>query len=95
MTTAGKFQDAISKFRNILLSVTLLVVDNKTEIAEVCICVQEYVCMYVCVCRDSKSMYVCAEIAGVCMCVQRYVAGVCMYVHAEIAGVCKYCRPSS
>lgn len=35
LTTAGKFQDATSKFRDILLSATLLVVDNKTEISEV------------------------------------------------------------
>lgn len=34
-TTSGKFQDAIVKFRTILLSATLLVVDNKTEISEV------------------------------------------------------------
>ena len=40
-TTSGKFQDAVVKFRNILLSVTLLVVDNKSEISEVseCVCV--------------------------------------------------------
>ena len=57
-TTSGKFQDAVVKFRNILLSVTLLVVDNKSEISEVSECVWggamymcecEYVC-YVCVC---------------------------------------------
>jgi coatomer protein complex subunit alpha (xenin) len=35
MTTTGKFPDAIEKFRSILLSVPLLVVDNKQEIAEV------------------------------------------------------------
>lgn len=35
MTTTGKFLDAIDKFRSILLSVPLLVVDNKQEIAEV------------------------------------------------------------
>ncbi|KAL5010139.1 hypothetical protein ScPMuIL_012444 [Solemya velum] len=34
MTTTGKFPDAIDKFRSILLSVPLLVVDNKQEIAE-------------------------------------------------------------
>ncbi|KAK3106032.1 hypothetical protein FSP39_011311 [Pinctada imbricata] len=34
MTTTGKFGDAIDKFRSILLSVPLLVVDNKQEIAE-------------------------------------------------------------
>ncbi|CAL1531227.1 unnamed protein product [Lymnaea stagnalis] len=33
-TTAGKFGDAIDKFRSILLSVPLLVVDSKQEIAE-------------------------------------------------------------
>lgn len=35
LTTAGKFEDAIKKFRYILLSVPLLVVDNKQEISEV------------------------------------------------------------
>ena len=35
LTTQGKFADAIEKFRTILLSVPLLVVDNKQEIAEV------------------------------------------------------------
>ena len=35
LTTQGKFQEAIDKFRSILLSVPLLVVDNKQEIAEV------------------------------------------------------------
>ncbi|XP_062572484.1 coatomer subunit alpha-like, partial [Saccostrea cucullata] len=34
MTTTGKFGDAIDKFRSILLSVPLLVVDNKQEISE-------------------------------------------------------------
>ncbi|KAK0050417.1 coatomer subunit alpha [Biomphalaria pfeifferi] len=34
LTTAGKFADAIDKFRSILLSVPLLVVDSKQEIAE-------------------------------------------------------------
>ena len=38
-TTSGKFQDAVVKFRNILLSVTLLVVDSKSEISEVSVCV--------------------------------------------------------
>lgn len=36
LTTAGKFGDAVDKFRSILLSVPLLVVDSKQEIAEVC-----------------------------------------------------------
>lgn len=35
LTTAGKFEEAVEKFRSILLSVPLLVVDNKQEIAEV------------------------------------------------------------
>ena len=35
LTTGGKFNEAIERFRNILLSVPLLVVDNKQEIAEV------------------------------------------------------------
>ena len=35
MTTAGKFAEAVEKFRYILLSVPLLVVDTKQEIAEV------------------------------------------------------------
>jgi coatomer protein complex subunit alpha (xenin) len=35
LTTAGKFGDATEKFRSILLSVPLLVVDTKQEIAEV------------------------------------------------------------
>ena len=39
-TTSGKFQDAVVKFRNILLSVTLLVVDNKSEISKVSVCVE-------------------------------------------------------
>ncbi|RMB90615.1 hypothetical protein DUI87_32879 [Hirundo rustica rustica] len=34
LTTAGKFEEAVEKFRLILLSVPLLVVDNKQEIAE-------------------------------------------------------------
>ena len=37
-TTSGKFQDAISKLRNILLNVTLLIVDSKSEISEVRVC---------------------------------------------------------
>lgn len=35
LTTVGKFEEAVEKFRSILLSVPLLVVDNKQEIAEV------------------------------------------------------------
>lgn len=35
MTTAGRFEEAVERFRSILLSVPLLVVDNKQEIAEV------------------------------------------------------------
>ena len=35
LTTAGKFGEATEKFRSILLSVPLLVVDTKQEIAEV------------------------------------------------------------
>ena len=35
MTTTGKFAEAVEKFRSILLSVPLLVVENKQEIAEV------------------------------------------------------------
>ena len=35
LTTLGKFQDAVEKFRNILLSVPLLVVDSKQDITEV------------------------------------------------------------
>ena len=35
MTTTGKFGEAIDKFRSILLSVPLLVVDTKQEISEV------------------------------------------------------------
>lgn len=35
LTTSGKFEEAVEKFRSILLSVPLLVVDNKQEIAEV------------------------------------------------------------
>lgn len=34
LTTAGRFEDAVERFRAILLSVPLLVVDNKQEIAE-------------------------------------------------------------
>lgn len=34
MTTQGKFEEAVGKFRSILLSVPLLVVDNKQEISE-------------------------------------------------------------
>ncbi|KAL7978383.1 hypothetical protein Chor_014922 [Crotalus horridus] len=34
LTTAGKFEEAVEKFRSVLLSVPLLVVDNKQEIAE-------------------------------------------------------------
>jgi len=35
LTTPGKFQEAVERFRSILLSVPLLVVDNKQEITEV------------------------------------------------------------
>lgn len=35
LTTVGKFEEAVERFRSILLSVPLLVVDNKQEIAEV------------------------------------------------------------
>uniref|UniRef100_UPI00398F0CAA coatomer subunit alpha n=1 Tax=Pristiophorus japonicus TaxID=55135 RepID=UPI00398F0CAA len=34
LTTSGKFEDAVEKFRVILLSASLLVVDNKQEVAE-------------------------------------------------------------
>ncbi|TRY81974.1 hypothetical protein DNTS_030981 [Danionella cerebrum] len=34
LTTSGRFEDAVDRFRAILLSVPLLVVDNKQEIAE-------------------------------------------------------------
>ncbi|XP_043540753.1 coatomer subunit alpha-like, partial [Chiloscyllium plagiosum] len=34
LTTAGKFEEAVERFRLILLSIPLLVVDNKQEIAE-------------------------------------------------------------
>lgn len=34
LTTSGKFTDAIDKFKQILISIPLLVVDNKSEIAE-------------------------------------------------------------
>lgn len=39
LTTAGRFEEAVERFRAILLSVPLLVVDNKQEIAEVIDCV--------------------------------------------------------
>ena len=35
LTTTGKFAEGVEKFRSILLSVPLLVVENKQEIAEV------------------------------------------------------------
>lgn len=35
LTTSGRFEEAVERFRSILLSVPLLVVDNKQEIAEV------------------------------------------------------------
>lgn len=35
LTTQGKFQEAVERFRSILLSVPLLVVDNKQDITEV------------------------------------------------------------
>lgn len=35
LTTAGRFEEAVERFRSILLSVPLLVVDNKQEISEV------------------------------------------------------------
>ncbi len=36
LTTGGRFEEAVDRFRAVLLSVPLLVVDNKQEIAEVC-----------------------------------------------------------
>ena len=49
MTTTGKFNDAIDKFRSILLSVPLLVVESKQEIAEVCVGGgMEFVCVWGC-----------------------------------------------
>lgn len=38
LTTTGRFEEAVERFRAILLSVPLLVVDNKQEIAEVSRC---------------------------------------------------------
>lgn len=38
LTTSGRFEEAVERFRVILLSVPLLVVDNKQEIAEVSMC---------------------------------------------------------
>jgi len=35
LTTQGKFQEAVERFRSILLGVPLLVVDNKQDITEV------------------------------------------------------------
>ena len=35
LTTSGKFAESAERFRSILLSVPLLVVDNKQEISEV------------------------------------------------------------
>lgn len=35
LTTQGKFQEAVERFQSILLSVPLLVVDNKQDITEV------------------------------------------------------------
>jgi len=35
LTTQGKFQEAVDRFRSILLSVPLLVVDSKQDITEV------------------------------------------------------------
>lgn len=47
LTTGGKFTEAIEKFQQLLLSITLLVVDTKQEIAEaqqmLRIC-SEYIC---------------------------------------------------
>ena len=42
LTTLGKFQDAVEKFRNILLSVPLLVVDSKQDITEVSVFHRRY-----------------------------------------------------
>ncbi len=42
LTTTGKFGDAVDRFRIILLSVPLLVVDNKQEITEVKVIFQYY-----------------------------------------------------
>lgn len=47
LTTAGRFEEAVDRFRVVLLSVPLLVVDNKQEIAEVCFMQDEwYVVLY-------------------------------------------------
>lgn len=47
LTTAGRFEEAVERFRVIMLSVPLLVVDNKQEIAEVtqtvCVCLVVHV----------------------------------------------------
>ena len=51
LTTHGKFSEAAEKFRTILLSVPLLVVDNKMEISEVWL--QQ-------LCKDCKEpVYIC------------------------------------
>ena len=36
MTTGGKFQDAVERLHQIMLSVTLLAVESRQEITEVC-----------------------------------------------------------
>ena len=46
-TTGGKFSDAVTKFREILLSLSLLVVDNRSELEEVRVRTAQFVCSYV------------------------------------------------
>ena len=49
-TTAGNFHDVVSKFQSLLLSITLLVIDDKQKIAEV-----SMYCMLV-YCRFKKGL---------------------------------------
>ena len=80
MTTTGKFNDATDKFRSILLSVPLLVVESRQEIAEVC-------SVLVCEMAEVCSVWVC-EMAEVCSVWVCEMAEVCSVWVCEIAEIC-------
>ena len=63
-TTSGKFQDAVVKFRNILLSVTLLIVDNKSEISEVSDYVHNVILVMVVICKSEFLLHTTGDVSN-------------------------------